>query len=368
MNKNTALRSVLSVLLAVVMVTTGNLVSFSRSTGHIDGFLGEFGLEKVFSLGQSGDYTNLEVRAGDEIRIPLTADMFSWSDDRTPLPREAITTTDLRKGPVTVGTRTQSGNITLDYVQFDTDVFSGKPFYLPGTATRTGKTAYISIMLAEDFVSVKDKDFSIDLFMRIDGKDTHYFTVSGTMMVDLVEIGGEDNDVFLGGGLVAEATSFAKDVSFDLDNGITIKKNAVEGQRYYGISKMKHPYDHGFEEEFAEKFPAIYPSLEFVYKLQTVNMRSGSCKVTLSPGDTLYHVYGEDMRYLGTSKDELPYSDYYFMALEQIPTLEMTPYEDGLSAIPNWDRGGDDGDINNPNSGGDEGFIPNANGNPNTGR
>ena len=354
MIKNRAKRSILLVLALLMVASMSCFMGFAAEASRVDGFSGGGpSLATLFSLGQAGDPDNMEVRAGDEIRIPLTADMFTWSDGRIPIPMTALTTGDLRG--VRVGTRVQAGRIALDYVQFDTDVFSGTPFFVSGTFNPTGRTAYISIMLAEELVSLEDQPFSFDVFLRANGEEIVLFTVSGTMVVDVVTFSGDGSEVAIFDGSVAEAEDPSKNVVFDLGNGLTLKKNTTVGKRYYGTCQIKYPYDPGFEEDFAEAFPIIYPSLEFVYQLHTINMRAGAVsKVTIVPPDddpVVYHVYGDDMSYLGTTKEELPYSDYYFMTTELIPTFEMQPYEDDLSKVPNWDVANLDNGNDNPSTG-----------------
>ncbi|WRS28718.1 hypothetical protein U6B65_06180 [Oscillospiraceae bacterium MB08-C2-2] len=352
MTKKKVMCRVFSLLLAtVLMIHAGSLVSFASSFGRIDGFSEEHTLEEVFSLGQSGDYDDLEVRPGDEIRIPLTADMFTWSTGRTPLPLETLRMSEAKRD-IRVRTRKQAGSVTLDYVQLETDVFAGKPFFAAGSTSKTGKTTYISVMFAEEFVSTKDQNFVYDIDLLIDGKTNENYTITltGKMMVDLMEFDAGTDYIYMAEGIVAEATDSVRGVSFDLGQGVVVKKNTQEGKKYYATCSIKYPYDAGFEEDF----PEVYPVMDFVYALKTVNMREGGGgQVTLTPpGDVeFYYVYGDDMRYLGTSKETLPFSEYYFMCKEKVPTLELAQYESDLSEIPNWDQ----------NTG-------NSNFNPNTGR
>lgn len=367
--KRTGLRRIIAVAVAVMCMLSTVPTVFAASNQRADGISDLYQLEDMFSLGQSDDYSNLQVYAGDEIRIPLTADMFTWSDGRTPLPKEAVSTQQLINSKVRVGTKIQAGNITLDYVQLDTDVFPGKPFYYPGSTTKTGRTAYISVMLAEEFVSVEDKDFSVDIWLRIDNKSdkTMTITLDGTMLVRTQEVYNDEESMDTSDGIVVEAMESVRDFKMEIGQGITITKNLTNGKKYYATAQVKHPYDAGFEDDF----PDIYPALEFVYKLNTVNMRSGNSKVNLNISvDEPYFVYGEDMSYLGRSNEELPFSEYYFMSLMELPTLEGLVYEEGLDSIPNWDRkeNSSDEEGENPVTGGDRGWIENENFNPGTGR
>jgi len=359
-----SIRVVLAAMLAAVCLFAAMPMVVFASRGDIDGISWEYTLEDMFPLGQSGDYSSLEVCAGDEIRIPLTADMFTWSNGRTPLPMEAVKTQDLTRSRVKVGTKLQSGNITLDYVQLETDVFSGKPFFHPGTTTRTGRTAYISVMLAEEFVSVEDKDFSFDIFLTVDGKSRERLsiTVSGTMKVDVETVDSDTGRVYTSDGLVVEATEHVKGLKMEIGHDVIITKTLFEGQKYYATCDIKSPYDPGFEEEF----PEIYPALEFVYKLNTVNMNRGKSEVSLSNLEKVYFVYGDDMRYLGKSTEVLPFSEYYFMSLLELPALEMFKYEEDLARVPNWDQLQQQ-DLDNPETGGDESYEVNVNDNPSTG-
>lgn len=343
--KNTQKKIAALVVAGLLSVTSLSLISFAGKSGNIDGFSGERSLEEMFELGQSnspfysGDsasnsYT-IEAVPGEEIRIPLTADMFSWSNGKNPLPMEALSVKDLTASKVEVRTVRQNGGLALDYVQLDTDVFAGKPFHPSGALyPMTGKTACISIMFAEEYKSVKDLDFEFDIYLIVDGKERSEdmkISLSGTMKNPEIELWSGVDYVSTADGSVAISADYHPGVKVDAGNGVTIDRLMLKNGKYYATSEVKHASDPGFDKDY----PEVYPAVKMVYKLSTVNMRYGKSNVTIDTGDgVVYYVYNEKMEYIGMSNETLYYSDYYFMSTEEIPTFSPEEYLQTIRNLP----------------------------------
>lgn len=309
----------------------------SAAASRIDGY--ESGsLYDYFHLGQSQDPGNLIVYPGDEIRIPLTADLFTFSDGKVSAFMEAVNYGQLSR--VRVRTQTREGSGVLDYVQFDTDTFPGRPFVQPGRTTFTGKTAYISVMFAKEFISVEDKRFSFSIYLSIDGKKYEELVIDleGTLQVVTIEVNKRNTHINLSDGFVAEATESVDNVCADLGAGVSVYVNMFKGQRYCGQAKILEGIDAYMNDLDLAKLelddielPDLYPAIDMIYKLQSVGLRRSSSKVKIDverkyyPSDRTYHVYDEDLRYLGVVEDALPYSSYYFVTSEKIPHFEALP-------------------------------------------
>lgn len=327
---------------------TSNCVSAGSSRGKIDGFSGERSLEEMFSLGQSGspfyssDSTEncyeIEARPGEEIRIPLTADMFTWSSGKNPLPMEAVKVKDLVSSRVKVKAAKQSGVAALDYIQIDSDTFNGRPFHPPGAMyPMTGKTACISIMLASELKSVKEQDFQYDIYLSVGGgrdaeqSENMKITLYGTLKNPEYEIYATGGNVDLSDGTVAVAEEFVPNVEIDAGNGVTINRTMIKGKKYYATSAIKNASDGGLDMDY----PDIYPGIKMVYRLNTVNMKYGRCLVTIDTKDeNVYFVYNDQMEYIGKSNEQLPYSDMYFMSDKEIPTFDQESYLSNLKNLP----------------------------------
>lgn len=355
MNKRRVRTRIVAAVLSIAVLVTVFGLSGLAATGKIDGFSGERTLSDNFSLGQSssvfysGDgasdtHYGLEVRPGDEIRIPLTADMFTWSDERSTLPRQAVTLRQLKSGNVTVRTRKQAGADVLDYVQLETDMFAGKPFYAPGSSAKTGQTAYISVMIAEEVVSVKDLDFRFDIYLAVGGKtdDEMRIVLEGTLIHDEFMATAATDYVNTSEGAIVEASEYAKSVRFEIGEGITIDRMLLAGKKYYATCEVKPSSEPGFEEQY----PEVYPTVIAAYKLSTVNMRYGRSTVRINPGDDgVYYVYDENMEMIGMSNEALRYSDCYFLSTVEIPSLEKDSYLENLSRGPSYSKGYESGEL-----------------------
>lgn len=345
---NRAIRQVVVFIVLFSLAMSCTVTAHASSRERIDGVSGDVTLADAYTLGQSsspyysGERTDspweISVTPGEEIRIPLTADMFTWSNDRTPLPGEAILLNELTRSRVSVRTRRQAGAEALDYVQLDRDRFAGEPFFAPGTSIkRTGTTAYISVMFAKEFHSVVPLEFEFDIYLLVGGKQhpEMKLTLQGELSNPTISLWEGADWVNLADGTVAHAQANLSKVSMRAGNGVTIQRHMLRGEKYYATTKVMPATIPDFEVNF----PFAYPSVIAAYQLNGVNLQYGS-KVKIDPKvidkdwTGKYYVYNEDMEYLGTTADALYYSEYYFLSTEEIDTFEQSNYEDLLEAIP----------------------------------
>lgn len=333
----------LASILSITFFVTG-VNAKSLSIGKIDGFNQEMlgaswgTLEGLYNYGQDGDPGDISIEPGEEIRIPLTADLFTWDNNRRPLPREAVNLKELTRSGVQVRVRVSAGGKALDYIQFDEDVFENTPFKVPGSNKPTGKTAYISVMFAEELVDVRERDFSFSVYLRTKDKDTEtqVITLSGTISNRETSVGEGDATMDISDATVVLAEDNLSDIKFELGNGVTIDRNLIKGRKYYGTAKIVKAEDFGKDDYWAE----AYPDVILAVKLNTVNMRFGKSLVKLDPKifedeeNKVYHVYGEDMSYYGTTKDELIYSDIYFISKKELFSFDQDQYTKSLESAP----------------------------------
>lgn len=331
----TATKRIITFLISILTALTVCL-PVCAAASRIDGYEGG-SLYDNFSLGQSQDPGHLLVRPGDEIRIPLTADMFTFSDGKVPVHMEAVTNSQLSR--VKVRARHRSGSEVLDYVQFDKDSFAGKPFIQPGKLTRTGTTAYISVQFAKEFISVAAKDFSFLICLSINGEWYEELSIrlEGTMQVDVVNVDKGTDAVNFSDGLVGNATGWVKNICVDLGAGVSVRTNMAKNRRYCGQAKILDGIDAYLSDRDLEalkvegiNLPELYPEIVMIFKLQTIGLKNSFSKVEIEKdgkffADRTYHVYGDDLRYLGTIGDTFPYSDYYFITYERFPQLDALP-------------------------------------------
>lgn len=342
--KSVATKRALCIILTIMLVFSSFYASASSIGRSIVGASGQRSLEDNFSLGQSGDSQFIQVLPDEEIRIPLTADLFEWADGTIPTTPESISRHDLKRSRIKMGTIVRAGSEALEYIQISTDDFSGKPFFKPGTTQPTSRTCYISIKFAEFLEDVEPVDFHYDIRLSINGRsyDELCYSLVGTCDNDTVKVGYDVHSSDIYDGTVLETTSFVPKVMLNLGSGVKAETSLNSKTRYYGVA-----YYTDSVQAIREEWPDVYPTVKMIYFLHTVNLgRKGVCRINLSPPTitegketfTVFYVYDKDMKYLGKSNETLPYSDYYFLSTEEIPTMELTPYEDSLIDAPFLER------------------------------
>lgn len=330
-------RNIILIFLSLILVFQGLCTTaFARSRSlTIDGHNPDASLEDNYYIDQDTPPLALEVHPGDELRIPITADLFTWSDGRA-APDETIDgLARLRRGGVKVGYRILSGVDVLDYVQLEMGTFSGKPFYQFGTNRASGNTAYISVNFLNDYVDLKDKYFRFILTLTVDGKGYEGLTIElcGTYRYDTNVVDRGCTSVTMNEGMVVEAIEPVRNISMNLGSGVVVRRNLVGGQRYYGLAHLKDSI-----EDLREEWPELYPDVKMVYFLETANMEFGN-KVTITPprGGT-YYIYGEDMEFLGMTGQEIPLGGHYFLSTTEMPAFEGDSYTESLTAEPTATR------------------------------
>lgn len=322
--RKSVLTKIVAPLLAVC-VLAGVYLPTSASTSQVDGYSGNgMTLDELFGYGQSGNPQNLEVYPGEEVRIPLTADMFTFKDGKVPIKKETISLNQMAK--VKVRTKIRAGSKALDYVQLDRDTFAGKPF-ISGTKP-SGATAYISVMFAKEFVSIEDQDFEFDVYLMVNKRtyDELSITLAGTMLTEIIEVYGEEYDyVDLSSGIVMEMMETQRNTEIDVGHGIRLYATMYKGQKYYGNVKLLEAKDTVIDElnvfKLGDELPELYQDVACVYRMDTVGF-GRTVKYVKFNEEQEMHVYGEELSYLGTTAEELPYSNYYFMSYNRLAQLE----------------------------------------------
>lgn len=338
--KKKSTKVIVSLICALSLVVAGMSIPAFAKSYKISGFSGDDVLEDTWYLGNSQDFDDLEVYPGDELFIPLTANMFDWDDDRTLLPQQAVVLSELRRD-IEVRTYVQSGWEALDYVQLDTDMVPGRPFYHPNNNSKTGRTAGINVVFVDELTSVDDVEFKLDIYIKA-GKeldDDYRITLYGVMKHNEIEVNDDTDYADISDGSVAHASEysvFGGLTDFNIGSGVTISKLTWKNWKYYGQVSYKDS-----SSLVSEDFPHIYSDIHGVYQLKTVNLDQGVNRVTIKPelnpdkpSYTSFYVYGNDMTYLGTTNDELAYSDMYILTYEQLDTFDSASYEESLEKEP----------------------------------
>lgn len=251
---------------------------------------------------------------GYELWIPL--DKTKFDDDTL---TEDITTGDVRTSKIAVRSTVKSGKDAIGSVEIKGD---------------KNKLANIVVTLADPFKGTKPLDFSVVFYLTIDGQrqSNYEMEVYGTIANQEIEIFSDTVYVDLNGGQVAVASENAKQVEFDLGNGVSVFADAAKGKRYTGSSTMS-PTDRD------DKIFGEYPDIEAVYHLGSSGFGSGA-KVKLDTQGEVYFVYDGSLKSLGKTSDMLAYSDTYYISSKMFDVQTDEPELEPMPE-PEPDDGGD---------------------------
>lgn len=334
------MKRVLSLLLAAATAAAMSATAFAASQfgGLITGHVHQGNQIPVGASGwMAGDITDMTVsgntvtynrdinpnsRANDYIN--LTHDMFDPSGDRN-----LMSANELRSAKVEVKTSTRSGSQAIDGV------------------TLSQRDGRIEIRYARELVKTEGMDFELTINLRVDGRNYNNLGITfvGTVANDVIDVYGDYDSVDLSEGTVAEAMEHNSKIEVDLGNGVTLHTKFFKGKKYYGTATRDH-------DESDEAVIKKYPDIDNVLTLKTVGLNSTGDIVKLAVDYSDYYVYDKNMKYLGQSKDMLPYSDKYYLANRK---LNASGNDNVVEEDPS---SGDDGNTEDP---GEPTYVPGDN-------
>lgn len=252
---------------------------------------------KITDLAALGD---LSVRPGESLTIRLTANMF------------------LKQGGLPLGTAADTvSSALLDTTSIETRVVTARGEGLATTDINTDRNgAFIEVAFAKSLANL-NKTFSYSVYLAQRGarRSATRINLKGRVKTDVIEVeaGTYWADTSNGDGIKPLAN--IREFEFDLGSNVSITRSVTRGRTYYGMASRD-------SLEIDAPLYTKYPDLIDVYRLQTVNMKTGGNIVYLYLDDE-YHVYNSNGLYLGTSEDALPYWTTYYITTEQYPYLAI---------------------------------------------
>ncbi|MDL2234420.1 hypothetical protein LJC63_12710 [Ruminococcaceae bacterium OttesenSCG-928-L11] len=300
------------------------------------------------SVGYSEDVGNNSIDLGtirpkDEVTkyIYLYEDMFDWEDGHTGTPGQLLTRGQINDSKLKIRTTGSKGLKAIKDISIDTS------------------KSRIEVEFVDEYVSTNDLDFEITVYLTIDSSSQKEYGITFTGTLENEEVEAEEDDTYhdLSDGDVVEANAFIKDAELYLGNGVTMYAKLYNGKKYYGTA------NNDIKDEDAD-IVTQYPDISEIYYLNTINLNSTSNYVNFDIDDTFY-VYNTDLEYIGTTRDDLPYSTKYYLANKEldVDTAEDDLIEEPLDAddtTESYESGED--------MGGDDLVPDNYNDNPGTGR
>lgn len=306
---------------------------------------GEIKEQKIALVSDAKDEANIEAKAGDKIKIALTAKTFGINEDGKDA---AVTASMIRKGKVQVRTKVAAGsNLFTTALKYE-------------KVGDLGKTAVIEVKFVDPFVSTKEKDFDFNVYLSVKGDryDDLGANLAGKVTFETTEVFGDDDYVDLSKGQVAEAIEYNKAIEVDLGEGVIVNTKMFAGKKYYGIAKRDN-------DEKDDAVLAAYADIDSVYTLYTVGLTGSNNTVEFKDLDDSFYVYTKNAEgnlvLLGKSNEKLPVTSKYYLANKELVDVDDADEED-----IDTDEETIDGD-SNPATGGDD-ASETVNYNPSTGR
>jgi len=312
------MKKTISVLLAVVMIMSMTFGAFATvvSSGirGINEQQFQNALEshakagRITVAGKStgiramSDLANLRIMPGNEIRIPLTPNMFLRADG-TPLGSESdiLSAAAIRSGRITARTAGSSGDIAFVEI----------------ASTRSG--SFISIEF-DRTPTTQTRRFNFSIFLH-DGNSRRASTridIRGTMAAEIYDVDSRDSFMDISDGRVLRATTNVRNMELYLGEDITVRANLTRGTRYAGIA---------LQNEYTERDELVLrrnPTVGNVYRLQTINLRGTGGTVRIDTGRAIFYVYNTNGTYIGTTRENLPIWTTYYLSSRRVDSLRMS--------------------------------------------
>lgn len=325
------MKKILTVSLALVMMLCVSMMTFATAGApKITGMAGPL------SIGYSGstDLGEIHPIADSHIvTIDLIDTMFLWDDGGTGTGQQ-LTPSQIRENRLAV--RTGGSSKAIKDVSIN---------------NRDGR---IEVKFIDEHVSTKELDFTVDVYLTIDGKrqSDQGITFTGTLANPVIDIYAGDAEANISDGTVAHAAEFNSKIEFDLGNDVTLATKLFKGKDYYGVARLSHMEDKALNEK--------HPEIEMELILKTVGFGTGADTIHMGGQYSGYYVYDDDLHFLGKADDSLAFRSKYYLSTKKLdvevedktleePTASTTPPSKAPEQVP-------------------ESGPTNANQNPNTGR
>ena len=334
------MKKTIAIILAAVLTFGIVTVAYANAGGKIT---------DIVEAITDKDYTDIEVHPGKVYELPLTANMFEWSEG-TGKSNEAVTKSQISKGNITVKA-TYNKSKSADVIK-EISIEHNKSFSVTGG----DKTSYVKVEFVDGYDSSNEFKFEFTVYLYRNGNRAKDSAVkfSGTFCNETMTIEEDEDYVDLSEGVMVEPMGYIRSIECYLGEGLYIRTKMYEDKSYYGTVEK------GIRSVDAEIADA-YPEIDTIYTLST-NITSGTVFFEL---DDEYYVYNADGKYVGTTKDELKYSKKYYLASEKIDLSSSSSSRDD-------DDDGDDVPVADEDNVPNENYSygsgnTNINDNPNTG-
>lgn len=250
--------------------------------------------------------SDLTIEPSSELRIYLCGEGGAplFFDQSDALMRTAdITLSRLRAAQLTVAIAEGHSTALVQSLEF-----------AYGNASVCGSAPYISLRFAQEVLDETSFSFVVELRMLGQPLANTAIPISGVLKPNYRSIRPGEVVVDVRDGAVALSQQDIPQVEFLIGNGVSIKAPIRQGDKFFGAAQLETlPLPSTVSEENATD--PLSPVK--AYHLRTALLDRSQYRVCIQD-DTTFYVYDEDMRYLGTTLEDLPYSDTYYLS-ERMP-------------------------------------------------
>lgn len=319
------MKKLFSALMSVILVVGLGIVSFAANekiTGQAKS------LEDIALEGTSDSSSNLDVKPGDTIYIPLSPDVFDWEDEAVP---EKLTKAILDRSKVKVSKKNKK-NMSL-----------AKDVSFVRRTTGTNSEVAIAVKFTDNLVTTKEREFEFTVYLSIPG-NRDYAVEDGIVLAgvianeEVIESPDSNSTIDLTDAKILITEKSARNITAQIGDGVFIHGNLVKNKRYYGVANIS---ENNAYYDAIEK----YSDIDFSIEVGVDGFDTSGDEVISFDFGKKYYVYDEDLKYLGVSNKKLPFSHQYYFAEKKLNTKDGDKDSDDVYADDNYDEDDDWDDI-----------------------
>lgn len=252
------------------------------------------------------DLSSLEVYAGSELRIYLvgsnreTSLFFDQNGDS--ISTADVSVAKLRAAQLSVWA--EDDTQMVDRVEFG---------YARKAGSRQTAAPYVRIVFTKQSQKLDSQPFNLQVGLKM-GKnavDGTELTLSGALgMREISATAAVDYlDVSDGSSVVAEEN--VERIALNLGHGLRLETSLKQGRKYYATVSPEEESSSG--------------NVAAVYRLHAVGFQSGGTSARFDL-DTLYYVYNDSGKYLGTTRQPLPFSQTYVLRIKKTENTAISTF------------------------------------------
>lgn len=254
------------------------------------------------------ELTDLNINAGSELYIYLQdKDGASFFNDQNGTP---ISTGDLTMS------RLYSAQLGVEQIEGESQIIESIQLGFGSSASFDINSApYVRIKFTDQCISIDDLPFSATVALTLGGQvqQQSALEIYGVLETESRDVYAADMPIDIEDGTIINALEDISSAKLIIADNVTITANLEEGQRYCGKVEVRQasPSELGIQAE---------NMLYDVYTLSVINLDNPDTTVKINSESTQF-VYNAAGEFMGTTRNELPFSDEYILTNKKIDLL-----------------------------------------------